>query len=417
MLAFLYSLRNKTRNMSRNSMLGIGILVIAGIGVLGWAYMQYPTWRMHARAAACASEFQTESERMGCWYRLIDTEVERAGISAATKTFAHLYDAYDEFAGSGCHKHAHKLGDTIYYNVYLNNPDIDALEFPDDADACGYGAFHGFLEHLIQDNPDPAFVTDVCTRLNTRLKDKMGDIRAICYHGSGHGFMLARVEQVPESIWGDLAYFVKEPLAQCEQLTEAEPGEKEECRQGIFNVIINWAEGGEYGFEYDIDNPLRPCDSLPQAWRHACYYEYAQKLDGIARRDLEELWDVAQSIRDKEHAEMVFAVATAGLIQQTVVSHEYKEKLPQCFSLSEPALTGICVTSLLWGLFEHGPPGHEYVEPIALCSDPSIIEHQFEQKCYEDIGKRLRRFYDAEYIEHSICPLFPKAYRAFCKAE
>lgn len=381
------------------------------LGWLVWSFLVSVSSNNISAITACAQEFTGQSERINCWYRLIEKEIIKDGVPAGMHAFTYIYDNYPDFVSTGCHVHAHKVGDMVYYGVYLADPRLEALEYPDSLTACGYGFFHGFLEHLIQDHPTTKFVTETCEWMSERLEERMPAIRTICYHGSGHGFTLAQVEKVPQAQWGDLIAFTKDPLEKCDALSVPREIEREECREGVFNVLINWAEGGEYGFSFNRDNPLVICDAFEKKWRHACYYEFSQKLDHIARRDVMELWRVANKIKDRDEASVVFRVAMAGAVQQTIADGTYIGLTKKCL-LAGPQVENMCIESIVNGLFEHGSPRKEHDKALAFCMEEWLNDAQRTQ-CYTAVATRLLRFHTREDADDD-CRDFPKEYQSMC---
>ncbi|MBI4093702.1 hypothetical protein HY417_01955, partial [Candidatus Kaiserbacteria bacterium] len=284
---------------------GIAVLVVLLVGSSAYALPALADWDLNRQIDACSAEHSARA--IDCWYGLINAALEHDGITGAMEVFSKIYEQQPLFASTGCHKHAHFVGDQVYYKLYRGTNDIRAIDFPQSSTACGYGIFHGFMEHLIQDNPDIPFVTEICTYLKERYSTVMGDIGTICYHGSGHGLMLAEAERVPKSGWGLVSFFTSTPARTCEALPEASSREIEECREGVYNVLVDWMEQTQYGFAYDEKNPFRICETEPRAWHQACYYEMAQKLDRVSSRDPVLLATLVSRIQDPFLRDMSFS--------------------------------------------------------------------------------------------------------------
>ena len=352
--------------------------------------------------------------QVDCIYRIIEKSIQERDIKRGFDIFRAAYDMFPSLSGTGCHRHAHRIGDMVYYGIYLSkNIDIKEINFPQDTTSCGYGFFHGFLEHLIQDNPDPVFVTDTCNYLRDALSHRMGDMEIICYHGSGHGFILHESENIRKEKWGDVLTFVKRPIEECESLPEADENEIEECRQGVFNVIVDWMSDREYGFSYDTENPLYVCESLDQNMQYACYYEISQKLDAVSDYDPREILSVAKKIGDENIQKAVFGTGIAGIMQQTILDGEWKDVvLSVCLDLESP-FDEYCTSSVVHGLFEHGPPLREYEEPLLLCRNEFSDNDILRSICYKSVAIRLKRFYDDKKVS-DICSQIPQEYRELC---
>jgi hypothetical protein len=391
----------------------IGLLVlIIGAGALilngGFGNTKEPI-----KLDSCASVPEGTTQIV-CILRVIKQYVVVGDLAGAFKVFDEAYRDYRSFAASGCHIQAHRVGDMAYYNYYTQgHADLDAMQFPQSTTACGYGFFHGFIEHMVQDHPDPAFVTQVCEDLRTRLSGTMHDIGVICYHGSGHGFTRAQADALGKDSWGNLHAFIDTPVTECDALQKASPNEKEDCKQGIFNVMVDWMESKEYGFSYDALHPFAPCDGLPAATEEACYYEMAQRVPRIAGDDPQKIMGFVAHAPTEALKEISFSVGIAGVIQDEITKGSgYGTTLTQCDALNA-TFYDLCVDSIVWGLYEHGEPQHEYVKALAFCSDPAVAAHGEAQSCYQHVADRLPRFYTPAKIKE-ICTEFPPQYRNLC---
>lgn len=329
------------------------------------------------------------------------------------KIFTRAYESFPSFVATACHSHAHRVGDLAYYELYFMDRNLDALEFPQSTTACGYGFFHGFLEHLIQDHPDPAFVTKTCDFLVSRLDSRMGDIQLTCYHGAGHGFALAEAEKVPRSRWGDVRAFTDEPLMKCDALTHASGVDIEQCKEGIFNVINLWMVAGEYGFAFDAERPFEECAKVRHSALQACYYEMAQKIDAVANFDPRQLLDIVSVIPQEKYRLMALRVGIAGIVQNVIWRDRGIENLlTSCSALSSDVYE-LCVRSVIGGLFEHGLPQGEYKRALATCQSSSVVDYGGMKVCYDAIASRLKRFYAPE-VRMSVCHKFPEEFADMC---
>lgn len=381
-----------------------------------WALQTFvPSFRQAAELAPCR-HIEDENTQVECIFRAIEKELGEHSVDSAMQIFATAYDEFPAFLQVGCHRQAHRVGDLMYFKRYLVNPDLDAIDMPQSTTACGYGLYHGFMEHLIQDHPDANFVTETCEYLQDRLGGKMRDIRTICYHGSGHGFELAESERVPRRLRGNVEAFTTRPLAECERLPKATIAEKEQCKEGIFNVLVDWMELGDHGFTLDKTNLFGVCDGVPTASQMACYYEMAQKLDGAGERDPQKIVGIVSRIKNEEFRYMSFRVGIAGIIQNVIGQPEgYQKTLEQCIELPEEYYRR-CLESIVHGLFEHGEPQREYVKALDVCRSQSLREKGSEEFCYTKVAGRLPRFYTDTQIG-KICTEFPEPYRQLCIAQ
>ena len=395
--------------------LGFVIAALLAGAAVHTGYHMLPSVQLADASKACIGDENNNASHIDCWYDLIHDTFTESGLQSAMRAFMYIYETQPEFASTGCHRHAHRVGDAVYYEQYVPVQSLDAINFPQETTACGYGFFHGFIEHLIQDHPTSEFITDTCQHLTDRLADRMGDIRITCYHGAGHGLMLAQAEMVSRSEWGQVLSFVQVPLLQCEALPEANESEIEECKEGVFNILVDWMEIDDYGFTYDTESPFAVCDQFKQKHQKACYYEMAQKIAGlVSDSDPVEIAEFISSVESDELRKMSFTVAVAGVMQSVAAlgPDGYMPVLERCVLLSDDLL-GACLRSVANGLFEHGSPQEEYKEAVGFCHSPIVQATSVSEVCWRTVGAKLYRFYPSNKRE-DICRSFPLVYRHYC---
>lgn len=392
------------------------IVALGSIGTGVWIYthqlyLNEITWKH--RIVQCG-QLGKDADQIECAFKPISEALMTSGIEAGMDVFAEAYTTLPSFVASGCHHQAHRVGDIAYYHLYYGQNNLDALTFSQNTTACGYGFFHGFLEHLIQDHPSGVFVTQTCEYLSNRYGAQMHDIRLTCYHGAGHGFMLAATEHVKKSQWGNTYAFTRTAFSECDALPQASGEEKEQCKEGIFNLIADWRDDGQYGFVRPQDNAFFAiCDALPQTMHHACYYEIAQKLDRPSKGDPIRLAALAKTVTDTDEITRIFSVGIAGIMQQVIQDkNKYEAVIASCTKL-DSALFSVCILSTINGLFEHGEPQREYVKAMEVCTFKEIRDTPMEQECYDTVANRLLRFYDKPH-SLAVCAMFPRAFKDRC---
>ncbi len=402
---------------SDRAFLGVGViaaLLVGGIG-FAWIFQTYiPQARVSASLEGCRKEVEG-SLQIECIFRVIERELFSRGLPGAMNVFAKAYAKFPAFVSSGCHRQAHRVGDLAYYRLFFGSEDLERIDFTQDTTACGYGFYHGFLEHFTQDYPNVQAVTDTCTYLEERLGKTMGDIRSICYHGSGHGFTLAQSERVSRKDWGNVALFTAPPNELCDRLPLGNKDDIEQCKEGVFNVLVDWMVRNEYGFAYNAARPFAVCDRVPLGSRKACIYEMAQKVDGLSNKDPRKVAEITGQIPEEDLQTMAFGVAIAGFIQNSIAEEGgYQRVIDSCATLSAE-LYKKCMESVVHGLFEHGEPQKEYQEALKACAEPSVAEHTYTSDCYKSVAHRLPRFYSDQQILH-ICGEFPAGSRNVCES-
>lgn len=374
-------------------------LLVATSFAFGYQAITASNVDVEAELALC-ERFENEAQKLDCWYEIMRTVHNKEGTAAAFEVFNTLYENEPLFVRTGCHLHAHRIGDFTYYDNYVLTRDLDAIDFPDGSQICGYGFYHGFFEHLVQDNPEPEYVTELCNYFDNRLTSRMPGIRITCYHGSGHGFTLAEVDEGDMSHWGNYDSIIEKPLELCSQLSEASEGEMEECRQGVFNVLVLWMESEEHGLTYDWEDPFWLCADQEYINKNSCYYEVGQKLDGVSGHSIERTMEVLEDIPDQEFVGMLLSTAVAGFLQRTITTDTQFEYMEACVEMHTD-LQHDCIGGVVAGLMEHGNPGKEHVKAIEICSVPYLNDTQRNQ-CFDELGGRLKKFHSDDII-YTMC--------------
>lgn len=392
---------------------GIGFLIL--VGFILWPSIAEKISIVKA-SRECDISKKNEQDKAGCQLNIALDRLRHDGVSEAYQVFDYLYDTYPTFGSSGCHQHAHKIGDTAYYELFVARKlTFDDMSFPQSTTSCGYGFFHGFIEHLIQDHPDTLFVKKTCEYLRNRLSNTMGDIATVCYHASGHGFIQAEADTLKKSNWGNLSRIVNVPLLKCESLPGIEEREIEDCREGVFNVVSDWMISKDFGLSYNYKSPFKQCDELKTKWHYPCYYEFGMKLEPVIGDEPLNAEKFVKNISDKDIREMTFGVMIAGMMQRQTPLDGYQYIIDKCIEVSDDGIFNVCIRSLVHGMMEHGDPGKEYEKILPICKEQKIENREGTKICYEALMNRLSRFYPKEK-KKQICNKFPSEYIDSCNA-
>jgi len=338
----------------------------------------------------CESYPKRSDAILDCWYQVLHEYHNAGGVAAAFVAFDYLYENKVYFAETGCHLHAHRIGDFAFFDSFLIHHDLDKLSFPEGSQVCGYGFYHGFIEHLIQDNPSPQYVREVCDYMDKRLSGMMPLIRITCFHGSGHGFALAEVDEGDITIWGDYEKIINVPLQLCGEL-QAEESEISECYEGVFNVLVSWMETGEYGLSYNYQDPFWICVNQHTEYKWPCYYEVGQKLDFASQYSVKNAVAIVSQISDEGYDQRLLQLAVGNFLQSRNSATAHIEYLSDCFEIEDRYLPS-CVQGLVAGVVEHGNPGDEQKKAVEICSH-ELVGGYIQRGCYEEVFGRLTKLY------------------------
>ncbi len=351
-----------------------------------------------------------EVNKKECWEFTLSQAVEEGGVTKAFEIFTHLYESDPQFASDGCHWYSHKIGDASYAD-YLTHKDFSKVQFPDSSSYCGYGYYHGFLEHYLRDTPDFEDVVGICNELIKNRSEDLPRIRLNCFHAIGHGFVQ---EPSDTGMWGDAQAFVQTGIDVCRKLEKDD--ERMECLQGAFNVISDWIYTDNYGLEPDPNDPMKLCRTQANYEETlACYYELSMKLNIYTKNGLLEFYNLyVKDIEDDEIADVIIGPLVAAVMQELISEDDHIPLLYECRSLPERVQVA-CLKGITGGFVAHGEPTKEYVKAITFCSS-SVLTSDEKSICYWNIMRTFRGVYMDKVIEQ-ICPLLESEYQYLCEED
>jgi hypothetical protein len=135
-----------------------------------------------------------------------------------------------------------------------------------------YGCSHGFFEYVLArtDTPKEA-ATTICESLSG--SEHFLTAGFSCYHGVGHGIMMAE------------AYNVQNSLKACNTLPKDTA--KDGCWQGVFmeNVNAGMTNRALPGV-FKRSDPLAPCDTVGTRYKHECFINHSGWLMTVAHNNV-----------------------------------------------------------------------------------------------------------------------------------
>lgn len=306
------------------------------------------------------------------------------GLPAAFKEFKYVreHSAVFAFADGGCHRRAHELGDALYYEYYAQEQGLDQVDLSADVQICNYGLVHGFIEHFVENDPTPSAAAAMCDYFKRRLQQYSLDADTIagnCYSGSGHGFMLAQMQNVGKENYGNANAFIEKPMKNCDALPVSNK-EKVECRRSAFDTFFQAFFEGQYGFIAGDARAFALCKALPLGWQADCYYGAAEKVGKSVQRDPHNLASLVDStISDPRMRRIAFMSHITSIVQQTGSDAGVRLLLSQCADV--PTYFQECVEGAILGLSINEDPATGYSREKALCETSIIAEHGAHAAC------------------------------------
>lgn len=262
-----------------------------------------------------------------------------------------------------------------------------------------YGCSHGFFEYVLArtDTPKEAAAT-VCETVS-------GDKKRLlisgfsCYHGVGHGVMMAQ------------AYDLQESLDTCNTFGNYQA--KEGCWQGVFmeNVNAGMTDRARKGV-FSRQDPLAPCDKVAKQYEYQCFINHAGWLMRVAQNRVEVAAGYCLHVKGKERTACMQSIGlmvtnpvwqaqlspNAGKKSQGAIAWELCSRFP---AAGREDCVGAGVDNL--ANFDQLKADRQK----AFCAE---VTGRLKEGCYKRIGLNLRsRTTDEPTLRSSCAALGPNA--------
>ena len=339
-----------------------------------------------------------------CFDELIRDTVETEGIDAAYKLFEETY-AKGQLP-RGCHWTAHRIGEAGY-DLYRAGKDFSisiATTY------CGYGFYHGFMERLLRENPDPTYALRFCDTVKAQLGD-MGLWN--CYHGIGHGY----TEDPPDPLnIGNFQKMITPGIKMCTFLFGKDFRNLNLCLTGVFTVPVNFAADEKYGLSMDPKDPFAVCRTQPYVYWKACYGEFAAKLDTVLDWDIRLLPAYVNKLPDEKLKRLVVWVVPSVMMAKNILDDDHSQYIKECRESFTGLLRRICWGGSILGFFQHGEPEKQYEKILNFCNSSAWKTEDERVFCWGEGLRQMRQNYALDKVK-SICLSVPEKYRSLCLDE
>lgn len=298
------------------------------------------------------------------------------GAATAIDSLEYYDETVADRPKADSHLLAHEIGRQaaetfgVSGDVFLSCPQI-----------YNYGCQHGFFEKALSkvDTPKQA-IESICGKLegDTRYSRKF---QSYCYHGVGHGLMMAQAYDLPAA------------LAICDLLNSKLA--QEGCWQGLFMENVNGSMRGEARDEaFSKDDPLAPCSKVDAKYHRECYIVHAPYLLVFYKNDTK---SAANACLKAAEGDITPCFEGIGLL---VTNRGWQELLlpPANNNTSE-------LEPRAWQICQEFPSDY-----VSLCVRGSVIQivnasaknmdsavkfcelvaQQYSALCFENIGSTLR---------------------------
>ncbi len=336
-----------------------------------------------------------------CFDDLIRDIVKKDGIEASYRLFQEVYSAGK--LPRSCHWTAHEIGEAAY-ELFKEGRDFPISK---ETSYCGYGFYHGFMESLLRENPDPVYALSFCDKVEKSLGN-MG--LQNCYHGIGHGY----TEDPPDpATEGNFDAMVKPGIKMCEFLFGKNFRNLNLCLTGVFTVPAGFAAKGEYGLTMDPKDPFAFCKKEPYRYQKACYGEFAPKLDEMLDWDMYKLPAYINEIGDNKLKRLVTWVVPSVFMAHDILKNDQSNYITGCRDNFTGRYRLICWGGTILGFFAHGNPEKQYEKVINFCASKSWENDDERTFCYGEGLRQMRQNYPLTKVKE-ICGLVPDKYRSLC---
>lgn len=355
---------------SRSIALGSAVVLLC-VGALAAAYAP----SVHRAAALFPCRFASDRHRVSlCVFKAIRSEL-KSSTGDAMVLFSQALRTIPGFDTGNCHTLAHRVGDMAFYDLFVKDPDSVKFTYPFESTACEYAFYHGFYEHYFQENPDEKKIVETCSALPDGPPMYLKTIQLTCYHGAGHGLVMAQVDALPRSKDGDMAAYTEAPLRTCSLLEGLTQEEMRRCPLGVFAQIAQFQATKDFGFSFseDVTKRFEQCNLFHSETRDMCV--------------------------------LITAIVSELKLDRTVEA---------CGTIQAQSTFSSCVRGMVLGHFINEATYESFDEALQLCADPRIHERGERDTCYRQLMFIVHSHYRPTE-KASLCSRFPPSQKLYCE--
>ncbi|MBI3336567.1 hypothetical protein HYZ98_03320 [Candidatus Peregrinibacteria bacterium] len=272
-----------------------------------------------------------------------------------------------------------------------------------------YACQHGYFEQALgtaEEKTPKDIAEEICEGITTEPRWRS---RFYCYHGVGHGIMMA---------------MKNDPFASirfCDTLSHEQAAQG--CWQGVFMENINAVQSGleREGVFFD-DDPLAPCSRIPLTYQWQCYESQAANLMKVHSNDItaaaKECLKANPSVLPSCILSLAQFVTNPGW--QTVIVNARSDdafvgpfsmntavKICQSFPLST---LPVCYMAAIGNAMNY----NQFQNATDFCS---MIEEDYRRACYQKISNEWHYHGRPQPEIGSLCEQFiPKEFQDTCAA-
>ncbi len=351
-------------------------------------------------AASVAGECSSGNDRQMCLEKSVLAIVEPYGPEEAIGALTHLIASETMHGRGDYHDFVHRIGRLTAKKEGLN---------PDGFFRCpveyNYGCQHGFFEQALVEEPDAVKAANiVCDE--TLMNGKPLKFLFYCYHGVGHGVMMAK------------AYDLDASLDVCDQFTQKL--QNEGCQQGVFmeNVVGYMNGTARREGMFSSTDLLAPCNRLETRFQYQCYINLGGYLAAAAGTGPGAVERATEPCLKADENFVRVCLMSVGLTStnpgwQEALSPEYThDRVKNAASICAhfpSGYEGDCIDAGVQNLaqFDRG----DTTNMIQFCL---AVDEKFRTMCFTRIGAIVKDELPAGTSATTICEGIPEEYRSLC---
>ncbi len=399
-------------NLVKHISVGIVVIVITVVTIASALFLRPDVLSSHRNersaesqdsaslASSIAAGCPEDQERQGCLEKAVLALVPQYGpVESIGAMTVLVHDGIMHGRGD-YHDFVHRIGRLTAKKTGLN---------PDGFFLCpvdyNYGCQHGFFEAALVEEPDAVRAADMVCDENL-MKDKPLKFLFYCYHGVGHGVMMAK------------AYDLQASLKICDEFPQTL--QKDGCQQGVFmEGVVGYMNGTarREGVFSETDR-LAPCNQLEERFQYQCYINMGGYLAGVAGTGSGAVERATSPCLQAGPTHIRTCLMSVGLTSTNpgwqralapVFSHDFIQDAVSICAHFPKAYEGDCIEAGVQNIaqFDRG----DTTRMVKFCS---AVEEQFRSQCFTRIGNVVRDELPAGTSAETMCLGVPEDYHGLC---
>lgn len=347
-----------------------------------------------------------DSANKDCWTNMITNALEIGGVDAAFDEMKVIHDSNPEFA-TACHNYGHDIGLKSYI---LYGTDVELSE---KTSYCNAGFFHGYMEGLVDADPDPETINKFCNHVRDTVNNQFGLAEGHCRHGIGHGALEAllydtlQINESPEVL-------VAKAMDLCYASTEDEGDLLMRCTSGVYDTFRNWIYDSKGPPSQELVEKIFDYCALPKEdfVKFGCYHEMAKIVTALDNPDYTtKVFDFKKEIAPEdfdEYGHLAMRAFSINFGKKGVKLKPFEELVNFCRTADDEFQID-CVLGIFDGIQLAGTPGEEYVLSSEYCKY-NLLTKDETAACWQVFQEEIFYTYPKEKWPE-ICTYIPVEFK------